>query len=657
MRHRHSATLLLAAPLLVTGAGRLNGQEAPPSRVVLNQAEFRDKVYACWLGKSIGGTLGVPLEGRQEVHDLTFYDPVPTEPSANDDLDLQLLWLKALEEQGPRLNARQLGEYWLSFVPVDWNEYGVGKANMRDGFLPPLSGQFRNERWRDSNGAWIRSEIWACVAPGCPALAARYAFEDACVDHGTAEGTYAELFMAALESAAFVESDRARLMGIGLSFIPPDCGVAQAIGAAIEAHRQGLGWKAAREAVVQASEPTGWFMAPRNVAFTILGWLYGEGDFGKALCAAVNCGDDTDCTGATLGSLLGILYGTKAIPEEWRRPVGEAILNVAIGGFPPPATLQELTDRTVRMAKVVLAEHEAPVEITPDRPTDLGGLAASSLTDEAAAQALWGRSPWQLTYDFVSVRATLDMLREPEIEAGAPRPLRLVLENLTPQPLQVTVTWRLPEGVRADPATATVELPPQGGEAQVCETNLTADEIRRGSLRGSVEITPAGRPNSGAIPIALAGRVAVSREDLALARLGATAASDSELAREPGCTAKAIDGVIATPDSFEGKRWHAALTPHPHWIAVHLPEPRVVGRVIVHFADPAGHPVDFIGEVSGDGEQWDQVFEERDYADTRSYEESLAPVTVQHFRLTIRRSANPQFQDAAQISEVELLPE
>ena len=38
---------------------------------------------------------------------------------------------------------------------------------MRAGFLPPVSGQFRN-KWRDSNSAWTRSEIWACVAPGCP---------------------------------------------------------------------------------------------------------------------------------------------------------------------------------------------------------------------------------------------------------------------------------------------------------------------------------------------------------------------------------------------------------------------------------------------------------------------------------------------------------
>ena len=42
------------------------------------------------------------------------------------------------------------------------------------------------------------------------------------------------------------------------------------------------------------------FDAPENVAFTIAGLLYGEGDFGKSICLANSCGEDTDCTCATL---------------------------------------------------------------------------------------------------------------------------------------------------------------------------------------------------------------------------------------------------------------------------------------------------------------------------------------------------------------------
>ena len=200
----------------------------------LNETEFRDKIYACWLGKNIGGTLGMPFEGKTDVNNISFYTNLKTdEPAANDDLDLQLLWLKALEENNARVNAYTLGQYWLKYVPVDWNEYGVGKANMKMGIMPPLSGEYNNSKWKNSNGAWIRSEIWACIAPGNPMLAAKFAWEDACVDHGVAEGTIAEIFTASLESAAFVENDRDKLIDFALSMIPDNSKTAIAIRTAI----------------------------------------------------------------------------------------------------------------------------------------------------------------------------------------------------------------------------------------------------------------------------------------------------------------------------------------------------------------------------------------------------------------------------------------
>jgi hypothetical protein len=40
---------------------------------MMDRATLYDKIYACWLGKNIGGTLGTPVEGRMEVMDLTWY--------------------------------------------------------------------------------------------------------------------------------------------------------------------------------------------------------------------------------------------------------------------------------------------------------------------------------------------------------------------------------------------------------------------------------------------------------------------------------------------------------------------------------------------------------------------------------------------------------
>lgn len=131
----------------------------------LNLATYKDKVHACWVGKNIGGTMGTPYEGRREVLDVKGYTTEPNVVLPNDDLDLQLVWLHAMETIGPySLDCKRLGEFWISYITPFWNEYGLGKTNMRHGMLPPLAGDYRNN-WKDSNGAWIRTEIWASLAP------------------------------------------------------------------------------------------------------------------------------------------------------------------------------------------------------------------------------------------------------------------------------------------------------------------------------------------------------------------------------------------------------------------------------------------------------------------------------------------------------------
>ena len=331
----------------------------PP--ITLGRDEYRDKVYACWLGKNIGGTLGAPLEGQKFVHDLTFYDPVPTEPLANDDLDFQLVWLKMLEDCGPEIGLPDFVDYWRRYLAAyPWNEYGFCMRNLERGLLPPMSGWFENY-YVDEMGSPIRSEIWACVAPADPQRAAALAWMDSAMDHAGGEGMWGEMFWAGVESAAFVLDDPFRLIRIGLNLIPPSCSIARVIREALWLAQNGVSWSAARERIVEVyghSQPCN---AIPNHGFTILGWLYGE-DFGDRLCKAVNCGYDTDCTGATLGSLLGIIGGRDGIPEVWSNPVGTGIvLHKFTGSFDAPQNLDELTDRTAAVAEQFAKVEAAPV--------------------------------------------------------------------------------------------------------------------------------------------------------------------------------------------------------------------------------------------------------------------------------------------------------
>ena len=386
----------------------------------LNLANYKDKVYACWIGKNIGGTMGAPYEGRREFLDIQGFSSQRNGAVPNDDLDLQLVWLRTIEVCGAKnLTKQALGEFWMSFVTPHWNEYGTAKNNMSNGFYPPLSGDAFNV-WKDSNGAWIRTEIWACLTPGFPDLACKYAYEDACVDHGAeSEGTIAAVFVAALESMAFVESDIRRLIEVGLSRIPTNSRVAQSVRTVIECYDKGMPYKEARDYILKqnADIADGWFQAPSNIAYVVIGLLWGEGDFKKSMIYAINCGDDTDCTGATLGSILGIVGGTAKIPQDWRDHIGDEILTYSIATSVlqfVPRTCQELTDRVVHLAPNVLFENDLYDYFT-EGESEIDENYVEKVLNSKTALDLFDNPAYSYNVDLWHTKATVMMHGEPKV--------------------------------------------------------------------------------------------------------------------------------------------------------------------------------------------------------------------------------------------------
>ena len=89
-------------------------------KMKINYGEYLEKVYGCWAGKNIGGTLGAPMEGKMAMNNVTFYtQELNGVPAPNDDLDLQLIWLAAVEVNGiDQITPNLLGEYWQKpFLP------------------------------------------------------------------------------------------------------------------------------------------------------------------------------------------------------------------------------------------------------------------------------------------------------------------------------------------------------------------------------------------------------------------------------------------------------------------------------------------------------------------------------------------------------------
>mgnify|MGYP003309530689 CR=1 FL=1 len=481
--------------------------------VKYNYQTIRDKVYACWLGKNIGGTMGTPFEGRRELLDIPGFTSPKGNPLPNDDLDLQLIWLKAVEEVGAHaLTGNDLTEYWIKHIVAPWNEYGIGKGNAEAGFLPPLCGEFNNN-WKQSNGAWIRSEIWACLTPGFPHIADKYAVMDASVDHGIAEGTVAEIFTAAMESLAFFETDRMTLVEKACSYIPADSRVARSVGMVIDGYKAGTPWKEVRQALVEDSADLGWFQAPANVAYAVLGILYGEGDFKQSLLYAIDCGDDTDCTGATCGAVLGILGGTAGIPQELTEYIGDAIITVALNRtfdwwMRPgvPHTCKELTDRVMDQILPTLLANGVRVEWT-DGDSVYDPVAADTVL-HGCGKAFLSRKPYSFDTrsNFTDVTVALD--REPTVRPGESITVDLTLITKIFRIYYYTLDVILPDGFTADyPRTVYCSQHTRDGQYPVSTATLTLTAGETVSARNEVilRIGVDGSPRPLLIPIVLLG--------------------------------------------------------------------------------------------------------------------------------------------------------
>jgi ADP-ribosylglycohydrolase len=424
-----------------------------------SETELTSRIGACWLGKAIGGTLGGPHEGKSGPLGLAFYDPHPSGILPNDDLDLQLVWLHHLLNTGAREVAPDLlAEAWRKHVTFPFDEYGVCLRNIAYGLEGPALGATDN--WfAECMGAAIRSELWACLSPGDPARAAGFAWNDAVCDHA-GDGVWAEVFLAALESAAFRESDRDYLLDLALDFLPAESRVKKAISDTRRWWTERPDWTSVRSQIHQAYGEDNFTDVAANLAYTILGWIAGQGDFGKSLCIATNCGADTDCTAATLGSLLGIL-NPSAIPAQWSAPIGNKIvLSPQIIGMTAPADLDALTRSTLRLSELLRDHQPRMGSVAKRRPPSMGDGRTLTLTQqEGMDRSVFSRSepPPRSGKEEVQVWPGHWIRREARDFGSPVKILRFTLTLETAQPIRLmawsqgeTALWL--DGVKLDTA-------------------------------------------------------------------------------------------------------------------------------------------------------------------------------------------------------------
>jgi ADP-ribosylglycohydrolase len=142
------------------------------------------------------------------------------------------------------------------------------------------------------------------------------------------------MFAAAMLAVAAATADIEKIILGGLAEIPHTSRLHEDIMSVYNAFKSGVSQKdcfAMIHSKYDEYTSHGWCHTISNAMIVVASLLYGEGDFGKSICIAVETGFDTDCNGATVGSVLGMIKGIDKIPEYWKKPINDKLYTSLFG--------------------------------------------------------------------------------------------------------------------------------------------------------------------------------------------------------------------------------------------------------------------------------------------------------------------------------------
>lgn len=354
-----------------------------PAGEMVSGDELYNRIKGAWYGRVCGCLLGKPIEGFMSdeirlllegtgnwpmktyiyqkaiteevrkkfdfnVYDRCYADTLSCAP-ADDDTNYVVLASELIERYGRKFTSRNVAELWLETQPKSayCTAERVAFRNFVNGYLPPESAIYKNP-YREWIGAQIRGDYFGFINPGKPEEAAEMAYRDAVISH-VKNGIYGEMFVAAMLAWAAVCSNMEEVIRAGLNEIPVTSRLYESV-------MQVLAWKQEEKTydevigkiceVYDEKNIHHWDHTISNAMIVAAALLYGEGKFDRSICYAVQIGFDTDCNGATVGSIVGMMEGYDRIPAEWTEPLhGELDTDIFRVG---KVSLEDMVQRTIR---------------------------------------------------------------------------------------------------------------------------------------------------------------------------------------------------------------------------------------------------------------------------------------------------------------------
>ena len=292
---------------------------------------FRDKMKAGWVGQIAGVCWGGPTEFRWNDQiipeaDMPKWKPeMINEAFGQDDLYVEMTFLRTLEEYGLDVSIRQAG---IDFANSGYGlacANAAGRRNLRAGIAPPDSSHPQFNKCPNDIDYQIESDYSGLIAPGMPNVP---------IELGRifgrlmnySDGMYAGQFMGGMYAEAFFEDDLFKIIDAGLACIPPDCQYAEMVRDIVQWYKDNpddwiacwnLCQKKYRENPEYQKSSNGGIDVKINGAYVLIGLLYGKKNLDDTIVISTRCGMDSDCNPSSSAGVLFTTIGYSNLPARF----------------------------------------------------------------------------------------------------------------------------------------------------------------------------------------------------------------------------------------------------------------------------------------------------------------------------------------------------
>ncbi len=364
-----------------TSKKEISAIEEGSEYLVISRDNYLDKLYGFWLGQCIANWTGLVTEMDKignigPIKTGDFYtredwgqadqpsiwgEGVPSDLSptidfvfkdtnevwgADDDTDIEYIYQNLLyTHENSILSPEQIRDGWLKYIK-DKEENFLWVSNqrafdlMKEGILPPETGNPANNQYFEMIDAQLTTEIFGLFAPGRPDIALKMAHLPIQTTAREEAESISEFYVfmyslaSSVDTGISIDKQIIWMANQARTVLPDSTYPAYMFDYTKKLYESGIPWEQTRDSIYfryQVNQEDGYditsknlygngcFAAGINFASSLVSLFYGKGDIIETIKIGTLSGWDSDNPTATWGGLLGFMIGKGEIEKAFGR--------------------------------------------------------------------------------------------------------------------------------------------------------------------------------------------------------------------------------------------------------------------------------------------------------------------------------------------------